>query len=730
MPSGVFTPDTVRAEAEARLLAGESVNAVAQACGLPANTIYGWLSDIPKLREAYHSKRGRVADYGALVETKAQELAASRPVATHAEQGNAHGRGVGPERGEPVRRITFADLMIQTIDQELVPFWPNEVQAGYLDAFWPTWREDVASGRPMPRRLREIILKARRFGFTTLIAALYFCDTLNRRNTTTIQVAQEHDTAVEIFEIIHRFWENLPPDKQDAAGEPKSKSRHSLIWDKIDSRYLVRTANSRAGTGRGLTIHNLHCSESAFYQDRRVYRALLQAVSKTSGNVFIESTANGEAGDGEQYCQIYREAAGEIQPKGARRNDFTARFFPWWSFVSYEVAPERGFVRAEDEVTIVEKYGLDEKFGVARTNAKLQWRRLTIAEPDMGPVFAQEYPGDAREAFLVSGNRFFPEWDACLHTYDPGAVTVQRYWHAFGGYDWGYAATAPAVFLLARIDNVGHVLIVDERTMVRQTDPQQAQTMLACLEEHGIDPADCPIYSDPSIWNPKSDNFGRIFHNVSELANAGLWMVKASNVRSTQTSGWQNVRRYLYDTTVARDTRTGNSARNSVSAEVRTCFLRINANTCRDLVRTFPLQLVDPMRPNDLDTTGPDHWVDALRYLLGSKQRPTDGSRAAVRVWGLAGRSLGRGPTRTCRGSCRTSWRSSITSDGCGEVWCVSPHAPLPGRQPPHPCPYSPTDQFFRLSPGPLRRTPSAFQTLTRPAETDPFSFSDSHPAR
>ena len=42
-------------------------------------------------------------------------------------------------------------------------------------------------------------------------------------------------------------------------------------------------------------------------------------------------------------------------------------------------------------------------------------------------------------------------------------------------------------------------------------------------------------------------------------------------------------------------------------------------STCYHLIRTLPMQLHDPIRPEDLDTAMEDHAVDELRYSCMSR---------------------------------------------------------------------------------------------------------------
>jgi hypothetical protein len=37
-------------------------------------------------------------------------------------------------------------------------------------------------------------------------------------------------------------------------------------------------------------------------------------------------------------------------------------------------------------------------------------------------------------------------------------------------------------------------------------------------------------------------------------------------------------------------------------------------STCTNGIRVIPAQIHDKLKPEDLDTNGEDHWLDALRY--------------------------------------------------------------------------------------------------------------------
>jgi hypothetical protein len=71
-------------------------------------------------------------------------------------------------------------------------------------------------------------------------------------------------------------------------------------------------------------------------------------------------------------------------------------------------------------------------------------------------------------------------------------------------------------------------------------------------------------------------------------------------------------------------------------------------DTCRDFIRTIPVQQHDPHRPEDLDTKGEDHIADETRYACMSRPLiarsdhdgpdpvvlPEDYARGSSRAWG------------------------------------------------------------------------------------------------
>ena len=275
-------------------------------------------------------------------------------------------------------RVTLHDLKIRTKDRRIVTFEPNAIQILYLDEVCPRWREgyyDLAG-------VRDILLKARQFGFSTLILAILFCQTVNDPNTQTIVIAHDTESTERLFQIVKRFYNYLPAHKKPRA---QYANRREYLWPDLDSCFYVGTAGS-GNFGRGGTINNVHASEVAFWpHGNDIIVGLLESVP-ADGNVIFESTANGLGN------LFHREYA------AAKNGDsiFRPKFFPWFQHLEYR-AEAIDFVRSAEEEKLVAKFGLDDE--------QLAWRRIKAIT--LRENLPQEYPATDLEAFLTSGYPYF-----------------------------------------------------------------------------------------------------------------------------------------------------------------------------------------------------------------------------------------------------------------------------------------------------------------------------------
>src|SRR5579871_2059608 len=233
---------------------------------------------------------------------------------------------------------------------------------------------------------RNIVLKARQLGITTYVAARYFVHTITQPGTMTVQVAHSQESAEEIFRIVHRFEENLPEALRNGALYTSHANVRRIVFSRLDSEYRIEAADENAG--RGLTIHNLHCSEVARWSRAGVEGlASLRAAVPKEGDIVLESTPNGAGG-------IFYE-----EWQRADETGYTRHFFPWWFGEDYEEMPQKLALLplTEEEERLVAEHGLTEKQIAFRRMNKAILRGLT----------EQEFAEDPVSCFRASGESVF-----------------------------------------------------------------------------------------------------------------------------------------------------------------------------------------------------------------------------------------------------------------------------------------------------------------------------------
>jgi len=298
------------------------------------------------------------------------------------------------------------------------------------------WAQQFYYGRRTPR---DIILKARQMGFTTIIGALFFADCMMRPNTASVIVAHDLDSAERIFRIVQLFWERLPEEERKEAGKPRFSNRREFLWPKRNSHFYVGTAGALA-FGRGMTINNLHCSEFAFWpKPEEALIALTEAVP-AEGRIIIESTANGR---GNYFHQLWEKAV-------QRANAYEHHFFVWWEDPSYALAgPALGALTASEQ-QLKAKYKLSDD--------QLRWRRAKQRE--LRDRFDQEYPEDHMTCFLTTGRGCFDREALARMAARIAAGPRPQIMAAVKGREEQLVPTAPARLLVWRPPQLGQLYVI------------------------------------------------------------------------------------------------------------------------------------------------------------------------------------------------------------------------------------------------------------------------------
>ena len=273
-------------------------------------------------------------------------------------------------KGKVTSRFLAAELLkIRDRSGKIVPFKPNRAQREFEQR----------------RGKANIVLKSRQMGISTWVAGRFFVKTITSPGTLTLQVAHTQEAAEGIFRIVHRFLDWLPECLRDGALRTSRASARQIVFPSLDSEYRVETAGD-ANAGRGLTIHNLHCSEVARWPGAAAETLQgLRAALPPQGELVLESTPNGAEG-----C-FWEEW------NNADQYGMVQHFFPWWYEHAYkaERVPEDSL--QADEVRLIEQCGLSlEQIGFRR--------RVTASFRGLAK---QEYPENAIECFLSSGDCYF-----------------------------------------------------------------------------------------------------------------------------------------------------------------------------------------------------------------------------------------------------------------------------------------------------------------------------------
>lgn len=313
------------------------------------------------------------------------------------------------------RKLIESHLLIENKQQKVVPFRYNAIQARYDEQ----------------KTNRDIILKGRQFGFSSVIGAEALMACLTKDNTRAVVISHEKDATQRLFARVKKYVERFYI--RDANGEPQwykvpvsYNNRNELHFPETNSTFYIGTAGAKA-VGRGDTIHFLHLSEVAFY-DRmdELLAGLIPAVTK-EGRIILETTANG-----------FNSFRDWWEASKIGKTSFKQHFFSWLEHKEYsERVIDKGIIEGkldDEEISLVERFNASPE--------QLQWRRLKLLEykGDMDR-FHQEFPVDDFEAFISSGRPVFNQnilklyLNTCRAPYERGFVSeIGQYSQGDEGY--------------------------------------------------------------------------------------------------------------------------------------------------------------------------------------------------------------------------------------------------------------------------------------------------------
>lgn len=248
----------------------------------------------------------------------------------------------------------------------LVPLTFNAVQNRYYDELV---RDYDLEKKGVQSAVRDIILKARREGFSSLILAIFAADDILQENPTETQAVSYRDDATKAFYKRYRLFVTSYFEKKGLT-EPRQMfsvdNGHELVLRHNGARFFCGTASARVA-GRGGVLQKLLYSEAAHYPDtdlmtaREIIDGTMRQVDIHSGLIFMETTANG-------YGNYYEQTWSAAQQGHSR---FKPRFYGWRDFYSQE------------EYDLIASEFTDKQ------------------------MLKQEYPETPQDAFIASGSSYF-----------------------------------------------------------------------------------------------------------------------------------------------------------------------------------------------------------------------------------------------------------------------------------------------------------------------------------
>lgn len=237
--------------------------------------------------------------------------------------------------------------------------------------------------------IRALILKGRQQGVSTYVEARFYWKVIFRRAVRAFILTHLQEATDNLFAMVDNYHQNLHPMLQPKTSSDNAKELH---FERNGSGYKVSTAGSKA-TGRGSTIHYFHGSEVAFWPNAESHAAgVMQAIPEgNQTEIILESTANGIGG---YFHEQWQKAE-----KG--ESEYIAIFVPWFWQDEYrkaDVPPD--WLPSASELEYIATYSLDRNQSYWMHTKNIE---LGGDVGEIGPLFLQEYPFCAADAFQASG---------------------------------------------------------------------------------------------------------------------------------------------------------------------------------------------------------------------------------------------------------------------------------------------------------------------------------------
>lgn len=263
----------------------------------------------------------------------------------------------------------------------IVDFRPNRAQRRQLSRLW----------------VRNVILKARQLGFTTLVCIMWLDHALFVPNQRCVMVAQDIPKATALFRDKVKFAYDRLPDEVKERIRTTELNKTSIVLDNNSSVEITNSARSG-------TVHRLHISEMGKigathpHKAKEIVTGSFPAVPLKGGMIIVESTAEGQAGE---FFKIVQRAIriGE-EGKVLNERDFRLSFFPWHAEPEYVLEQDQPESKEDAEYFAEVEKAIGKTLGRKQRNWYIATRDADFSGDE--EKMWQEYPSTVEEAFKVS----------------------------------------------------------------------------------------------------------------------------------------------------------------------------------------------------------------------------------------------------------------------------------------------------------------------------------------
>lgn len=236
---------------------------------------------------------------------------------------------------------------------------------------------------------RDIILKARQLGFSTLALIVSLDEAIWTPNYSAAVIAHTRADAQKLLKSKIKFpYSQLPEAIKNAV---------PTVNDAADTFALANNSEVIVtSSARGGTLQRLHVSEfgkiCARYPEKAKEIISGSFPAAENGHITIESTAEGQQGaffDMTQKALAKKDRGAELSAM-----DYRIHFYPWWENEGYRLDPS--LVRIKD-VDMRYFRDLEHNHGIKLDDWQRAW--WVMKDEEQGGTMKREYPSTPEEAF-------------------------------------------------------------------------------------------------------------------------------------------------------------------------------------------------------------------------------------------------------------------------------------------------------------------------------------------